>query len=278
MVVLGALSIGCSRTPEEVANTTAAAPQARVVAFVNDSPITDADLENLGRRLGMNAAQASGNSDAEAKLLESLVGSRAMAIQAEATLSAQERRELDLKVSAYREELLVQRYLQDNAVAEPVSADLVESYYQTHPEEFGGGAEKSFELLRAPKELSGKERNDIIRKLAAAGEQQDWGVWAQELGDAVTYKKGSSRVDVLEGPLKALVRSTGVGEVSPIHTGQGVLVVRVLEERQLPPRPLSEVRSTIRKKLAPLKLKEAIKKVSEDARKQVVVRYQKGTE
>ena len=75
------------------------------------------------------------------------------------------------------------------------------------------------------------------------------------------------------GPLKRLVSSTKAGEVSPIHVLDNITIVRVISEKTLDPKPLDQVSAEIRKKLAPIQVRDAIKKTKEELLKSTKVVY-----
>ena len=72
-------------------------------------------------------------------------------------------------------------------------------------------------------------------------------------------------------PLKSLVASTGQGETSPLHMGDTLTIVKVVETKALPAKPLMEVSADIRRKLAPVKMKDAIKAISAEAKQRMKV-------
>lgn len=266
-VSIGMLT-ACSDKPDPYASAAGGKP----VAYVNDTPITTAQVEHMASKLGLKREQLKKQPDAKNKIRETLINSRAMALLSDSEMDEKARQELELAVATYREELLVHRYLKAHVVPEPVGMELVEEYYRKHPEEFGGGMEKTFEMLRAPDGLEDVERNSLIRKISESSKAKNWKALASKLGDKVNYRKASVRVDVLEEPVKSLVSNTSSGNVSPLSTAKGIVIIRVLSEKELSAKPIAQVSSDIRKKLAPIKLKEAIKMAAEDALTKVEVR------
>ena len=120
-----------------------------VVAKVNDTPITLYDVDATARRtLG---EQIAGTLDGKGKrkVLESLVQARAVAHLVERELDASELAALEKRVAAFREELLVQAYLERHITPTPVSGDMVRAYYDRHKDQFGGKRVLRYEMLRA---------------------------------------------------------------------------------------------------------------------------------
>jgi hypothetical protein len=251
-------------------------PSATLVT-VDDSPITRAQLELTVERTLGESAPLFANDEVERKILDSLVASRAMALLAERELDAGERVQLDLKAQAYREELLVRHYLEQHATPEPVTSEQVADYYQRHPEEFGGGVEKSFEIIASDQALEEPQRAELIALLSGAeAKGRDWqkqvAAW-RAAGKPLEYRSNRIKPELLEQPLRGLVESTEAGSIAPLYVDGQLLLVRVTGEERLPARPLSEVSGEIREKLAPQALKQAVKSLSEEATRQVKVQY-----
>ena len=266
------VSVGMLSACSDESDLSSSIPDGTPVAYVDDTPITTTQVDHMTSKLGLNQATLIKQPDAKNKIRETLINSRAMALLSDASMDKKARHEVELAVAAYREELLVHRYLKDHVVPEPVGMELVEEYYRKHPEEFGGGLEKTFEMLRAPDGLEDEERNRLIRKISESSKAKNWKALANTMGDKVSYRQATARVDVLEEPVKSLVSSTSPGNVSPLSTAKGIVVVHVISEKKLPSKPIEQVSSEIRKRLAPIKLKEAIKKAAEDALTKVEVR------
>lgn len=251
-------------------------PSATLVT-VDGSPITRAQLELTVERTLGESAPLFVNDEVERKILDSLVASRAMALLAERELDAGERAQLDLKAQAYREELLVRHYLEQHATPEPVTSEQVADYYQRHPEEFGGGVEKSFEIIASDQALEEPQRAELIALLSGAeAKGRDWqkqvAAW-RAAGKPLEYRSNRIKPELLEQPLRGLVESTEVGSIAPLYADGQLLLVRVTDEERLPARPLSDVSGEIREKLAPQSLKQAVKSLSEEATRQVKVQY-----
>lgn len=275
-LVVGSLLAGCQDDSREALQAVPVEPSATLVT-VDGTPITRAQLElTIERTLG-ESAPLFATDEVERKILESLVSSRAMARLAERELDPSERAELDLKAQAYREELLVRHYLQANATPEPVTTEQVADYYKRHPEEFGGGVEKSFEIIGSDQNLDEAQRAELIALLSGPEVQgQDWealvATW-RGAGKPLEYRKNRLKLELLEQPLRSLVEPTAVGAIAPLYADGQLLLVRVTGEQQLPGKPLAEVSAAIREKLAPQALKQAVKSLSAQALKELKVEY-----
>ena len=196
-LALAVLLAGCNDDSKQALNEVPVEPSATLVT-VDKTPITRAQLElTIERTLG-ESAPLYANEEVERKILESLVSSRAMALLAERELDASEREQLDLKAQAYREELLVRNYLEKHANPEPVTNEQVADYYNRHQDEFGGGVEKSFEIIASDQDLEPAQRTELITLLSGPQVQgKDWqklvADWRQGGKPAEPFKAGTAR-------------------------------------------------------------------------------------
>lgn len=273
---VGLFLAGCEDESRQALENVPVEPTATLV-MVDDSVITRAQLElTIERTLG-ESAPLFATEEVERKILESLVSSRAMALLAERELDASERAQLDLKAQAYREELLVRHYLQAHATPEPVTTEQVVDYYDRHPAEFGGGVERSFETISSDQGLEEPMRAELITLLSGPLVRGgDWKALAatwRNAGKPLEYRQNRLKPEMLEQPLRGLVESTPVGDIAPLLVDGQVLLLRVTGEQRLPAKPLGEVSGTIREKLAPQALKQAVKSLSTKALQEVKVQY-----
>lgn len=275
-LVLAVMLAGCRDDSQHALSEVPLEPSA-VLVTIDDSPVTRAQLElTIERTLG-DSAPLYASEEVERKILESLVSSRAMALLAERELDAGEHAQLELKTQAYREELLVRHYLEAHASPEPVTGEMIADYYNRNPQEFGGGVEKSFEIIASDQELESVQRDELVALLSGPQLQgKDWqsqvARW-REAGKPLEYRQSRLKPELLDQPLRSLVEPTAVGSIAPLHVGGQLLLVRVTAEQELPARPLGEVSGAIREKLAPQALKKTIKSLSSEALKAVKVQY-----
>lgn len=275
-LALAVLLAGCNDDSQQAISDVPVEPSATLVT-VDKTPITRAQLELTVERTLGESAPLYANEEVERKILESLVSSRAMALLAERELDASEREQLDLKAQAYREELLVRHYLERHANPEPITNEQVADYYNRHPDEFGGGVEKSFEIIASDQQLEPAQRTELITLLSGPQVQgKDWqkvvAAW-REAGKPLEYRQSRLKPELLEQPLRSLVEPTAAGSIAPLYVDGQLLLVRVTAEQQLPAKPLAEVSGAIREKLAPQALKQVVKNLSSEALKAVDVQY-----
>ncbi|MCP4622985.1 MAG: hypothetical protein GY850_05580 [bacterium] len=262
---------------EKAADTVTLTGDDIILARVNGSPITEFDLElSIRKALGEMTSRKL-DADGRDKVLQSLAAGRAIAQLEEGVLTAQEKLILNKKVLAYREELLVLQYLSKHSRQPPVTEEMIQEYYQANPELFGGKTVRQYEMIFTSRKLKTEERDAMIRVLGDAENEATWRKWAETLkqqGYPITYRQGEVNEKILHPQLQDLIRPLKKGRTSRISLIKGnIYVVRIVDEKQVPPRDLSEVRTRIRKALGPVQLKKAVKEASKEALENAVVEY-----
>lgn len=248
-----------------------------VLAVVNGSPITEYELElTLDTTLGKENASKIG-ADGKRKVIESLVASRAIAQACEKDLTPEDMAEVAKRADAYREQILVKRYLARHATPEPVTQAMVKDYYDAHPEKFGGKTIRNYEMISTSTTPAPKERDELLSLLVKPEEKKDWEKWVntiKNMGYPVFFKKGVWVEKLLHPKLNTIIRQLNPGETSAMSFIDGrPYLVKVTEDEATAPKPLSEVSLEIRKSLGPVQLKKAVKQISEDVLKAATVEY-----
>jgi hypothetical protein len=245
-----------------------------IVAKVNGTKITRYDVDRITHHsLGELAFAASAENFP--KLREAAVRSRAIALAAEAELSALQKLALAKEVEAYREQLLVRRYLNRHAPPAPVTPEMVRAYYQDHPERFGARTERTYDLLGSTRALAPQERDKLLTALKGVERESDWQTVAERLshqGLPLALTTTTSWDKALDQRLRDALRQLEAGKTSPVTFVQGrVYLARTKGEEQTPPRPFEEVRVEIERMLTPNQLSDSIDAVSKQVLKQAKV-------
>lgn len=248
-----------------------------VCVEVNGEKITLYDVEQAAVQT-LGAANASRLDDTgKEKIAKSLAASRAMAQAREKEMTPKEKAELAKQVAVYREQLFVRQYLAKYATPSRVSNEMVERWYYDHPERFGAESEIMYEMVAADTRTSKASRDEWMALMGKAVNANAWGTWAseqREQGWPVLYKKGRAVKGVMDERLYSLINATKQGETSSLTYIEGApYLVRVIERKHKAPRDLDEVRAEIRRALAPVQVKEAVKQVSDEILKQADVVY-----
>ena len=279
LVLLLTTIIACSEQQEgseneTEANSTTQQQSDPVLVRVNNTEITSNDLSIvIDRTLGA-AASVSMNAELRNKLLESMVQSRTMALLSEKEIDADDLATIESKTKLYREELLVKEYLQRHIAAQPVTQEMVEAYYRDNLQRFGVIESKTFEYITSTAEMDSDKRNSLLKRLSNATFESDWKTFVGSLkedGYPLRYQRATIKIDLLNAPLKQLVSQTPKGGISPVKFGRVLYLVRVLDVNTTEPKPLAEVSVDIRKSLAHLQMKKAVKEASAQAQNNVVI-------
>lgn len=246
------------------------------IAKVGSWYITQQQLDFMTDRTLGSATLAIMYDQVGEQLLKSLVVSKAMAQQAMADLSGVEKEELDLQVNAYREELLVRKYLESNANVQPVSEQMVRDYYQQHPEKFGGLTLKKYHIIKTVNLPSNKLllASELFSKIQVDSNWQEVVITLKQNNIMALTETLTSNPLLLSNEMQMLLENTGIGELSPATIINGNLIrIAVVEDVKTPVKSLPEVASDIRKMLAPLQLKKAVKLASDEVLEKVTVEY-----
>ena len=264
-------------TPEtdavEPINTSAATtaappslPSSDVLATVNGENITEQDVEFMIGRTFSSSDRLFDSQQFREKVLQSLIASKAMRQSITKELSTDEQQELQQKIVAYSEELYVKEYLTQHATPDPVTTAMVTDYYEKNLEQFGGGELKSIEILKANNKITETEREQLLTALPAIRQAIDWQKYAQSATLRLSYLRSKVQPKLLEPALEIAAKKLSQGDASDIIFIDSIPhIIRVVAIDKIPAKPLSAVSASIRKKLAALQLKKAVKKASEFA-------------
>lgn len=232
-----------------------------VVAKVNNTVITKNQLDYTMTRLLPENLDNDVKEKLSGKVLSSLIDSRLMATIEEAKLDEQERQLMNLKTEAYREELLVKKYITENITPQPMTRESIHQYYSGHLKDFGEKIEKTYEIIQSKTILKETERAELLTELSNISAVGDWSSWFESNKKlSLSYRKTTSPVGLLKEPLRGLIDATGVGETSPLLNGKVLTVVRVEKIKKTPAKPFEQVSGNIRRLMAPQALKVSIGK------------------
>ena len=277
ILIMSTLLFACEPKSVDETVTSAVQENERVLVKVNGEVISENDLDAaIVRTLGEYGAFQLDDAGRN-KVLQSLVVSKAMAITQQNKLNEEELKRIEQMVKAYREELLVKRYLKNNVVPIPVTSQMVEDYYKKHPEQFGGKTIRTFEVVKGLTKAEGPARKKIISAITELSIQSEWKEAVSELklkGLQIDYSKGALSKGTLKSDIDSIISDTPLGKTSNIHFVDGLpLITRILSEKTIAPKPLSLVSNDIKKSLAPIQLKKAVKQASDELLLQVSVTY-----
>jgi hypothetical protein len=268
--------------PRHISTEKELPPPATVLATVEGTPISDLELQIAIEAMMDKKTIGKLTAEQRRKVLDSLVASRAIALASEKELTAADLEVVEKKVQAYREQLLVKQFLARHAPPQPVTQEMVRTYYEDHPEKFGAKTLRRFELISSTAVPSRADRNALVKALGAGGRQKDWQKWTRQLtgkGHEVTYHQGQVEASVLDTELQRLLKPLKRGEMSAVSFIAGKAhLARITDEDRLPPQPLEAVSAQIRKALLPIQLKAAVSRISADVLGRADVSYKNQAE
>lgn len=267
--------VGCSDEPKASADLPQANKQSEmttVLAEVNGEYITEFDLQTAVNRTFSEADRLHVNSAVQEKLLQSLVVSRAIMQTAKNSFNAQDKSQIEARVQAFREELYVKSYLQKHVTPKPVSTEMVKDYYERNPEEFGAITQKEIEILTMAEGSSESDINTFLENVPELKNDSNWSSLKKVNG--LRYRKAMAGVGLISPELETVViNMTSQDKPSVVMVNTVPHLVRVIGTKHLPAKPLSEVSASIRKKLAPIQLKVAVKDLSDRVLSNTKVEY-----
>lgn len=239
------------------------------LAVVNGEVITVADVDFMLERMLQGQSSVQVDETLRKKILDSLIASRAMKQQVKSQMPAAAIERIAQTVRVHEEELFVNAYLQQFATPEPVTAEMVQKYYDEHAAEFGVASAREFEILRAPVAADEKARDRLLAAIPEITAATQWQSRAKEWQKNynLQYQQGRSQAGLLHKELDQAINRLEPGQTSGIiYVDSELYVVRVTRIGEAVVRPLVEVSADIRKHLAAQVLRDAVKKASDEAR------------
>ncbi|CAG0887846.1 unnamed protein product [Cyprideis torosa] len=256
-------------------------PNEELLATVNGSVIGSDDLSvYMARTIGSDYRAVS-DPQIEQRVLESLVASRAIALTELAQMPLEERLLLEKRVAQFREELLVKRYLLENAKPNTISNEDIKQYYDNNPQEFAGREERRYELLTISPQDYKKDSELAIDLISRGKTSHNWSELANQeaasstQGSTVKLQHNTLTLTLDDKPslsaIDKVVASLTIGEMSRVVFEAGApYIVRLLDIKQEPAKSLEQARSEISKRLLPASIKKSVKAINRTT-------YSKGT-
>lgn len=229
------------------------APKEKPIAKVGNSYLYPSEFEYQFEKLVGNSAALIDQKIVRERIRDSLILSKQMAQKALSNMTHQEQKQLELQVSQYKEEILAKHYINEFVSVEVPTPKEVDQYYQKNLHKFGGGSYVSM-------------MEYIFKDTCAMNIDKNSRYNSEEEVLAMLSKAGCEySIKRIEKPLAALSKNSQAGslkagmfKLQPNSSQIKALYIKAITEK--PARPLSEVVPSIRKMLAPLYLKKALKK------------------
>ncbi len=267
------------RVDADGAPTAAAADT--TVAQVGATYLTQRDLDAYLQRLYQIGVPQVPNARVDTGLrqnaLDALVRSRALALQAEAELSAERKAAIEAQVRLFRERALVDAWMADQGLGPTVSSGAIEAYYQAHGEAFGRQRVDHYQLLMASGQGEEGRRDALLAELGQAAQWDDWQaayVRLRQAGYNLELHNDTSRAAPLHPRLAKALQGLEPGQVSAPGLLNGrPYVVRLVRIEEQPGKTLEEVRESIFKQLQARAARQRIDELSDAALERVEVTY-----
>lgn len=251
-----------------------------LLAEVNGVSIYEQSLENFLLDLFGEYQLSSLDQQGREKALQSLVASQALADLSAKNLDKQQLSLIESKTERYRENLLINAYVKATVVSEVFTHKMVVDYYNSHLERFGQKKVRLYELISTKTVLPAGIRDDLLSKInqylnvTQAINLKEVSQRLNKHNYQLQYHKGVLGETILQQKVRDFIAAQKLNHVSNVNFIDGkAYVVNVYAEKVLPAKTLNEVAGSIRKNLAMIQLKRAVKGLSETAIKQAVVVY-----
>lgn len=279
--ILAGLLAACERAPETPARQSAGDPSP-VLATIDGHAIhraqLDAMLEDMFGVYRARRMDAAGRR----KALDSLLSAHALSQKALRELAPDKVRRIEEKTRRYRQNLLINAYLQTRLDKRAVSEAGIRQYYQDHPDKFGRQTVKQYRLLSLKSVLPEEDRARFLETVSRNKSGGDMQALRRELeaqGFEVELQTGAldkaaDESAAMPPRLQAFIAAQKQGAVSDIAFVENrPYVVQITAETTRPPRPLAEVREDIRKTLLFGELRRALARESAAAMAQAKIEY-----
>lgn len=248
-----------------------------VLARVSGIPVTQHDFNLAARSVVREQDLKKLSKSVRQKILESIVATRAIAQAREAVMSEDELAELEKKVLTYREELLVRQYLAENTPARPVTPEMIQEYYISHPKLSGGETVRMYEMITNNRVPTLRERKALEALLKDPHMREDWEGWAGRLRDRgypIVFRTGQSDDEGVPAQLRETMQSIGKGEASLIFIKGICFAVRITDVTENIPRPSGKTAALIRDMLGPSQLSKAVREASDQVLEKTEIIYE----
>ena len=249
----------------------------QIAAEVGGESISFFDVEETARKTLGEERASSIDVGVKKKILESLVTSRAMAQAQWKSMSDEEKVRTIKDVAAYREQLLVRKYLAENASPAPITEEKMKAWYEAHPEMYGAKETIHYEMVAGDTKGQSRSSESWVKQMGDVAASSNWSNYVtskREEGWPLFYRDGHAREEVMDKTLFTLIKSVAEGETSPLTYIKGnPYLVRVIKKSVSDPKPFEEVRAEIRQSLGPLRMKEAVRSAGVKALANVDVVY-----
>ncbi len=240
-----------------------------VLATIDGVEVTKSQLDMLLINMFGKYRAMQMDSDSRQRALNSVLASYALSKEAVKELPVEKVGFIEEKTRVYRENLLINAYMQTKMNADALSNEKIKQYYEKNIESFGGKTIKEYQLLTTREELAEESWDEYMAIIAANKNKGNLQTIKQQLEKKkfeVQLHAGVLNKDLFNVRLYQFIDSQAINKISEISFIDGKpYLVEITNEKKLKAKPLAEVRDNIRKTLVLQQLKKTIKEQSAKA-------------
>jgi hypothetical protein len=249
----------------------------RLLATVDGERIYESELELLLNDLFGEYRATQIDQQSRKRALESLVSSRALSTKASKELEVDELENIELKTTRYRENLMVNAYVQKKMKSSNLNYRDVQEFYQNNLDKFGQKTIKQYRMLTLREDLGEEKREEfmqVISRNRSDSNIDQLGKILENKGFENNLQTGELNKDLLDPKLFQFIDKQAIGNLSDIYFLKGnPYLVQVLKQTVIPAKPLDQVSEQIQKAFVLKQIKETIKQQSEEVLSTVKVEY-----
>ena len=286
MTLLASLLLACDSGPDNqvlAAKDKVSIEAGDVLATIDGVAIRESQLKAV--IVDMFGEYKASQMDAQSRrrALDSMLAGYALSQKALVNLPDKRINVIEEKTRRYRENLLINAYIQTKMDASTLSGEKIKAYYEDNIEKFGQRLIKEYQLLTTRTELAEESRDKYLavissykktgklpKKLPAIKQSLEKQKFDVQLHSGVLDK------NLLNQRLYAFINAQALNKISEItFINNKPYLVIITAEKTTNAKPLAEVRDTIRKSLVLKQLKQTIKAQSAEALAQSNIVYRK---
>ncbi|GAA6152195.1 peptidyl-prolyl cis-trans isomerase [Pseudoteredinibacter isoporae] len=242
------------------------------IAKVGNSTITQAQLDmTLAKAYGPNYRSIV-SADARANALDSLVRMRALADAQLAKMDKQELAQLELEVERYREERLVETYLQEYKMGTPPSAAEVEAYYQSNIDRFTAPDSYHYEILQFNGVVDEQDLGEQLQKLSSQASRENW--QQDSLPESLRHLQSSTATTPVSARVRNVLSRLSPGETSSlVYIDNAPKLFRLISKNDGERQSLASATREIQRALTVQSIKNSAKEASDQVLADIKVEY-----
>jgi len=240
-----------------------------VLATIDGIDIHESQLDAV--LVGMFGQYKASQMDAQSRrrALDSMLAGHALSQKALHDLPKEKVNAIEEKTRRYRENLLINAYMQTKMDASTLSSEKIKAYYNNNIEIFGKQTIKEYQLLTTQAELAEESRDKYLATITSQKNNKNIHAIKQLLEKQkfdVQLHEGVLDRNLLNQRLYQFIDAQTLNKISEItFIDNKPYLVEITAEKTLKAKPLAEVRDTIRKSLILKQLKQTIKEQSAKA-------------